>query len=171
MMQRGPCPLFSFTYPMELKDRIEEVVDNYLQGSAFFLVNTIITGAKSVPKIIVWLDGDAGVSIEKCAEVSRFLGKHIEDQNLIESAYTLEVSSPGIDQPLKLFRQYKQHIGRNLRVVLTNGSTKTGKLDEVKEASIVLTEATKGKKKETNTPVTEIETKDIDKAFVLISFN
>ncbi len=171
MMQRGPCPLFSFTKQMDLKERIGEIVTNYLEGSAFFLVNTIITGAKSVPKIIVWLDGDAGVSIEKCAEVSRILGKQIEDENLIESAYTLEVSSPGIDQPLKLFRQYKQHVGRNLRVVLTNGSTKTGKLEEVKEIGIVLNETVKGKKKDPNAPVTEIETKDIDKAFVLISFN
>ncbi len=156
---------------MDLKERIEELVTNYLAGSAFFLVNTIITGVRSVPKIIVWLDGDAGVSIEKCAEVSRFLGKHIEDHNLIESAYTLEVSSPGIDQPLKLFRQYKQHIGRNLRVVLTDGSTKTGKLEDLKEASIVLNETIKGKKKDPNAPLTEIETKNIDKAFVLISFN
>jgi ribosome maturation factor RimP len=70
-----------------------------------------------------------------------------------------------------LFRQYKQHLGRNLKVSLTNGSTKTGKLEEVKENSIVLTETVKGKKKENLNPVTEIDTKDIEKAFVLISFN
>jgi ribosome maturation factor RimP len=156
---------------MDLKGRIEELVEGRLQGSEYFLVNVVIAGGKSVPKIIVWLDGDAGVSIDKCAEVSRWLSKRIEDDNLIESAYTLEVSSPGIDQPLKLFRQYKQHLGRNLKVSLTNGSTKTGKLEEVKENSIVLTETVKGKKKENLNPVTEIDTKDIEKAFVLISFN
>jgi ribosome maturation factor RimP len=156
---------------MDLKGRIEELVEGRLQGSEYFLVNVLIAGGKSVPKIIVWLDGDAGVSIDKCAEVSRWLSKRIEDDNLIESAYTLEVSSPGIDQPLKLFRQYKQHLGRNLKVSLTNGSTKTGKLEEVKENSIVLTETVKGKKKENLNPVTEIDTKDIEKAFVLISFN
>jgi ribosome maturation factor RimP len=156
---------------MDLKGRIEELVEGRLQGSEYFLVNVLIAGGKSVPKIIVWLDGDAGVSIDKCAEVSRWLSKRIEDDNLIESAYTLEVSSPGIDQPLKLFRQYKQHLGRNLKVSLTNGSTKTGKLEEVKENSIVLTETVKGKKKENLNPVIEIDTKDIEKAFVLISFN
>jgi ribosome maturation factor RimP len=156
---------------MDLKGRIEELAEGYLQGSEYFLVNVLIAGGKSVPKIIVWLDGDTGVSIDKCAEVSRWLGKRIEDENLIESNYTLEVSSPGIDQPLKLFRQYRQHLGRNLRVTLKDGSTRTGKLEEVKENSLVLAETTKGKKKENHNPLTEIATTDIEKAFVLISFN
>ena len=156
---------------MDLKERIEGLVEGYLHGSEYFLVNVLIAGGKSVPKVIVWLDGDAGVSIDKCAEVSRWLGKRIEDENLIDSNYTLEVSSPGIDQPLKIFRQYKQHMGRNLRVTLKDGSSKTGKLEEVKEHSIVLTETVKNKKKETNNPVLEIDTTNIDKAFVLISFN
>jgi ribosome maturation factor RimP len=156
---------------MDLKGRIEELVESYLHNSEYFLVNVLIAGGKSVPKIIVWLDGDAGVSIDKCAEVSRWVGKRIEDENLIESAYTLEVSSPGIDQPLKLFRQYKQHLGRNLKVTLTDGSTKTGKLEEVQENSIVLTEVAKGKKKENPSLVTQIDTQAIEKAFVLISFN
>jgi ribosome maturation factor RimP len=156
---------------MDLKETIEKIVEGFLEGSPFFLVNVMVAGSKSVPKIIVWLDGDAGVSIEKCAEVSRRLGKRIEDDNLIETAYTLEVSSPGIDQPLRMFRQYKQHLGRNLKVTLTGGSTKTGKLEEVKENSIVLAETLKGKKKENPEPVTEIDIKDIEKAFVLVSFN
>jgi ribosome maturation factor RimP len=156
---------------MDLKGHIEELVEGYLHSSEYFLVNVLIAGGKTVPKIIVWLDGERGVSIDKCAEVSRWLGKRIEDENLIESAYTLEVSSPGIDQPLKLFRQYKQHLGRNLKVTLTDGSTKTGKLEEVKENSIVLTEIAKGKKKENPGQVTEIDTQAIEKAFVLISFN
>ena len=156
---------------MELKQRIEELVANHLHGSEHFLVNVAIAGGKSVPKIVVWLDGDAGVSIDTCAEVSRWLSKQIEDDNLIESAYTLEVSSPGIDQPLRLFRQYKQHVGRNLRIDLKNGSSKTGKLEEVRQTSILLAEKVKGRKKDTEIPLTEIETTDIDKAFVLISFN
>ncbi|MDO1446303.1 ribosome maturation factor RimP [Rhodocytophaga aerolata] len=155
---------------MDLKERIEALVEGYLQGSEYFLVNVLIAGGKSVPKLIIWLDGDAGVSIDKCAEVSRWLGKRIEDENLIETNYTLEVSSPGIDQPLKLFRQYKQHLGRNLRVTLKDGSTKTGKLEEVKETSVTIAETAKGKKKENN-PLLEIATTDIEKAFVLISFN
>jgi ribosome maturation factor RimP len=155
---------------MDLKERIEALIEGYLQGSEYFLVNVLIAGGKSVPKLIVWLDGDAGVSIDKCAEVSRWLGKRIEDENLIETNYTLEVSSPGIDQPLKLFRQYKQHLGRNLRVTLKDGSTKTGKLEEVNENSVTIAETVKGKKRESN-PLIEIATTDIEKAFVLISFN
>lgn len=155
---------------MELKQQIEDLVNAQVEGSPYFLVNVVIAGVKSVPKITVWVDGDEGVKIDTCAEISRNLGKQLEERELIPTAYTLEVSSPGIDQPLKLFRQYKQHIGRNLKVTLKDGTAKTGKLTQVQQDSILLTEEKKTKKKnETETPA-EIKLADIDKTFVLVSF-
>lgn len=155
---------------MELKEQIEDLVTVQLKGSSLFLVNVVISGVKSVPKITVWVDGDEGISIDKCAEISRRLGKQLEDRELISTAYTLEVSSPGIDQPLRLFRQYKQHTGRKLKVVLKDGTAKTGTLREVQENSILLAEEKKTKKKEETEPPVEINLTDIDKTFVLVSF-
>lgn len=156
---------------MDLKQQIEDIVSKQLNGSEFFIVDILVAGVKTVPKISILLDGDKGISIEKCAEVSRRVGKQIDDYTLITSAYTLEVSSPGIDQPLKLFRQYPKHVGRKVKVVLSDGSTKTGKLEAVNESSIVLAEEPKSKKKEVATLPIEIPVKDIEKTFVLVSFN
>jgi ribosome maturation factor RimP len=155
---------------MDLKEQVEDLVKVQLQGSPHFLVNVIISGVKSVPKITVWVDGDEGVSIDTCAEISRRLGKQLEDRELIPTAYTLEVSSPGIDQPLKLFRQYKQHMGRKLKVMLKDGTTKTGTLTQIQEDSILLAEEKKTKKKEETQTPAEIKLADIDKTFVLVSF-
>lgn len=155
---------------MELKQQIEDLVTVQLKGSPYFLVNVIIAGVKSVPKITVWVDGDEGVGIDTCAEISRKLGKQVEDRELIPTAYTLEVSSPGIDQPLKLFRQYKQHIGRKLKVTLKDGTTKTGTLTQVQEDSILLAAEKKTKRKNETEAPAEIMLVDIDKTFVLVSF-
>jgi ribosome maturation factor RimP len=155
---------------MELKEQIEDLVTVQLKGSPYFLVNVMIAGVKSVPKITVWIDGDEGVGIGTCAEISRKLGKQLEDREMIPTAYTLEVSSPGIDQPLKLFRQYKQHIGRKLKVTLKDGTTKIGTLIQVQEDSILLTEEKKTKKKNESETPAEIKLADTDKTFVLVSF-
>ncbi len=156
---------------MDLRQQIEEIVSRQLSGSEFFIVDIIISGVKTVPKISILLDGDRGISIDKCAEVSRRVGKQIDDNALITSAYTLEVSSPGIDQPLKLFRQYPKHIGRKVKVLLTDGSTRTGKLEAVNESSIVLAEEQKTKKNKAADLPSEIPVKDLEKTFVLVSFN
>lgn len=156
---------------MELKQQVETLVENQLRDTQYFLVNTIISGLKSVPKITVWVDGENGIPIDTCAQISRRLGKELEDMDLIPSAYTLEVSSPGIDQPLKLFRQYKQHIGRKVKVHLQDGNTKTGILEAIEEDKIILAEEKKSKKKEEQNLKAEIAVTDIDKTFVLVSFN
>jgi ribosome maturation factor RimP len=157
---------------MDLQQQIEHLVNEQLTGSDCFLVDVRIAGTKtSQKKVVVWLDGDKGVSIDTCAEVSRRLGNKIEEQELIDTAYTLEVSSPGIDQPLRLPRQYPQHLGRKVRVVLSDGSTHLGTLTQVTEKSILIAEAAKGKKKAAAASAIEIPIDTIEKTFVLVSFN
>ncbi len=157
---------------MKEQERIRELTENHLGGSSYFLVDTHVSGLKTIPKVTITLDGDTGIGIDMCAEVSRKLDKTIEEENLFPKGYVLEVSSPGIDQPLKLVRQYPKHIGRQMRIQLHDGTSKTGKLETVNEQQIVIQEeithkATK--KKKVIVPAT-IAVSDIDKAFVLVSF-
>jgi ribosome maturation factor RimP len=56
-------------------------------------------------KLIILLDGDNGIGIDECAQVSRHVGFHLEEENVIETAYNLEVSSPGIDTPFRCHHQ------------------------------------------------------------------
>ena len=114
------------------------------------------------------VDGDKGISIDDCAELSRELSKVLDESNLIPDAFVLEVSTPGLDQPLKSKRQYVKNIGRNVRVK-TKEKTVDGKLITVEDEKIeILQQVGIGKKKEEKR--IEISFKDLDKTFVLVSF-
>jgi len=111
---------------------------------AYFLVEIRI---KPTNNVKLFLDGDQGVTIEKCISWNRALYKKIEEENLFpDGDFSLEVSSPGVDEPLKLFRQYKKNIGRTVEVILKDGIKVAGKLIEVSEQAISV-EETKGKNK------------------------
>jgi ribosome maturation factor RimP len=157
---------------MKEQERIQELAENQLAGSAYFVVDTQVKGVKAVPKVTVILDGDQGIGIDACAEISRKLDKKIEEEDLFPKGYVLEVSSPGIDQPLKLVRQYPKHVGRQMRIQLRDGSIKTGKLDAVNELHIVIQEeiTNKANKKKKEISPATIAVSDIDQAFVLVSF-
>ena len=172
MMRGDFSPLFFIqTCVMTLQEEITRLVERVLEGTSFFIVDVTVTGQHSRPKIAVSLDGDEGITIDACAKISRELGNQIEQKDLVTLAYTLEVSSPGLDQPLKLPRQYTRHLGRNLKVHLRDGTIRTGRLEAAGEQEITLAEAVKGKKKGEAPPVVTIPLEEIDKTFVLVSFS
>lgn len=125
--------------------QIEKLVEQLLEDETeYFLVNLRI---KPTNNIKVFIDGDNGLPIEKCVRLNRKLYKLIEEQAYYpEGEFSLELSSPGIDEPLKLHRQYKKNIGRNVEVVLLDDSTKEGSLLVATENDITI-EFTEGKGK------------------------
>ena len=123
-------------YMDELK--LQEIVNPILEEEGLFLVEIVIKGNVNNQKLIVLIDGDEGISIDQCGKVSRQLGNRIEEEDLIKDRYTLEVSSPGLDFPLKIARQYSKNVGRTLMVDLTEGKRVEGKLTRVDESGIRL---------------------------------
>ena len=107
------------------------------------MVEAKTTEGKIRQNITILLDTDEGIKIEECASVSRRFAHFVETNELVADAYNLEVSSPGIDQPLTLKRQYVKNVGRNLKVNLTEGGEKVGTLENVTDAGIVLKEVVK----------------------------
>jgi ribosome maturation factor RimP len=124
---------------------IETMVQDILSTQPeYFLVEVKI---KPTNNVKVFLDGDKGISIEKCVQCNRALYKKFEEEHFFPSDdFSLEVSSPGLDQPLKSLRQYKKNIGRLIDVVMFDGTKKEGKLIQMSEDGIIL-EETKGKNK------------------------
>ena len=128
---------------------IEEKLKALISGEpALFLVETRI---KPTNNIKVYIDGDQGISIEKLVYYNRKLYKEIEESGLYpDGNFSLEVSSPGLDEPLKMRRQYLKNVGRFVEVVDLEGGKKEGKLLEVRENELLLEEIRgKGKKMET----------------------
>ena len=124
---------------------IENMVQAILAGQTdYFLVEVRI---KPTNNIKVFLDGDQGVSIEKCVQCNRALYKQLEELAFFpDGDFSLEVSSPGLDEPLKMLRQYKKNIGRLVELLLQDGTKKEGRLMEVSEDGIIV-EETRGKNK------------------------
>lgn len=102
-------------------------------------------GARRVIQIFV--DTDEGITIAQCAEISRELGAALDVQNIINEPYELEVSSPGIDKPLKLLRQYRKNVGRKYAVQYWNEKerqTLTGVLSAVEGETLSFTTEKQG---------------------------
>ncbi|RYY56495.1 MAG: ribosome maturation factor [Chitinophagaceae bacterium] len=125
---------------------------------------------KPTNNIKVFLDADAGISIDRLIRFNRRLYKDLEESNLFpEGDFSLEVSSPGLDEPLKLFRQYQKNIGRFVEVTGLDGLKREGKLLTAVEDSITVEEEKgKGKKKEIvvhSIPLSEIKSTVIQVKF------
>ncbi|WP_131538467.1 ribosome assembly cofactor RimP [Pedobacter nototheniae] len=153
---------------MQVEKRVIELVEEKIADRPeLFLVEV-----KMLPnnKLIIHVDGDEGISIQDCVAISRHVGFHLEEENTIEQAYNLEVSSPGVGEPLKLIRQYNKNIGRSISIKLKEGQKKEGKLLEVTEDNLLIEEVVKEKgKKAVSVPVT-VPFNDIIETSVLISF-
>ena len=155
---------------MEIKDVLWQVAEENLKDESFFLVDIIVKGAAGGKmKVLILLDGDEGVNIDDCADLSRAVGMRVEAEDLIEQAYILEVSSPGLDHPLKLKRQYANNVGRKLKLQLTDGKQLTGKLVEAGQQEISFEKEVKEKKKTVHQLIS-IGFDEIEKANVLVSF-
>jgi ribosome maturation factor RimP len=153
---------------MQVEKRVSELVEEKIADRPdLFLVDV-----KMLPnnKLIIHVDGDQGISIQDCVAISRHVGFHLEEENTIETAYNLEVSSPGVGEPLKLARQYQKNIGRDVAVKLASGDKKEGKLIAAEENIITLEEKVKEKGKKLQLVNSQIALNDITETKVLISF-
>ena len=99
--------------------------------------------------IKVFVDADQGATIDKLVYLNRALYKQIEETMFPNGDFSIEVSSPGLDEPLKLYRQYVKNIGRLVEVIEKDGVKRDGKLISTSENEIVIeVETGKSKKKE-----------------------
>ena len=112
-------------------------------------------------KLEVFIDSDSGFGFDKCKKISRHLENHFDQSGILGNKYILEVSSPGLDRPLKLPRQYANNLGRNVRIYLHDGSRLEGQILEVKDLEVTLVN------KDTKTTV---PMKNIKSTKVLASF-
>jgi len=154
---------------MDLKEHIAKLAQGFLPDESYYLVEVVIKGSDARQKVLVLIDGDDGVNIDVCASISRQIGHNLEENETIDKAYTLEVSSPGVDHPLLSTRQYEGRIGKRLKITLNSGEEVIGKLLSISDETIcVLKEIVIGKK--TETEEIKLNFNDIEKSFVLISF-
>jgi len=136
---------------MNIEDQIQALTAKtealIAEEAGIFLVDIRI---KPTNNVKIFLDSDEGMSIDRLIQYNRKLYRDLEENAFFPGGdFSLEVSSPGLDEPLKLFRQYKKNIGRFVEVTLLDGRKIEGKLTSAAENEIVVEEEKgKGKKKE-----------------------
>lgn len=122
-------------------------------------------------KITVTIDGDNGVVLQDCIDLSRAVDNNLDRE---EQDFSLEVASAGVSSPLKLLRQYKKNIGRTLKVKLATETIEAELADANDEFIILAWEAREpkkiGKGKETVQKTREIPYTEIKEAIVTITF-
>ena len=106
-----------------LNEKINKIALEAAENNGFFLIDLIVRGNDKNRVIEVFIDGETNVSAGDCAKVSREINSELEDDPSL-GAYRLDVSSPGVDRPLKLLKQYPKHIDRKFDITYTEGEVK-----------------------------------------------
>jgi ribosome maturation factor RimP len=154
------------------EEQITRLVSEKLEGTGKFLVEVKV---KPAGKIHIFMDNESkGLDIVDCVEMSKYIESHL---NRDVEDFELEVSSPGMDQPLKVFKQYLKAIGRQVAVILKDGNKHVGKLISTSENGIVIEKTTRErlhadkKKKELIVEHIDISFPQIKETRKLVSFN
>lgn len=93
-------------------------VEALLEGTSFFLIDVVVRGRSGAHVVEIFIDGDQGPSVRDLEQLSREIAFVLDSDDLIPGRYLLNVSSPGVERPLVLPRQYPKHVGRQLEVQL-----------------------------------------------------
>ena len=148
-----------------IKENIVRISNEIAEKLNFFVIDINFRGDNRKKIIEVFVDAEKNIDADNLAEISREINSVIEEQDIIQQAYRLDVSTPGVDRPLKFLKQFPKHINRNFEVTYKTGDearTITGKLLSVEREELTFL----SDKKEVL-----IEFKNITTAKVIISFS
>jgi ribosome maturation factor RimP len=163
--QKSPILLLYISI-MITAENIRRLIEKDLEVKGFFLVDVKVSSSN---KILVYVDTLYGITLDDCAVINRLIESKIDRD---KEDYELEVSSPGLSNPLRLPIQYQKNMGKPLRVVKTDGETKEGNIIQADTDKVTLEIALKkilpGKKTETKVQLVEISYASIKTAKLLI---
>lgn len=148
---------------------IENILEGRLEQQGIFLVDVLISNGN---KIKVFIDSRKGVTIDECVGVSRLIEGNLDRET---EDFELEVSSPGLDMPLKIMPQYQKNIGRDVKINFKDGNIQEGRMLDVNETGIIVEIKKKirlenKKKKQTIIERNSIPFQNIKSVFVLVKF-
>jgi ribosome maturation factor RimP len=150
----------------------QKLIENFLQEYLEDKPEVFIVEVKIRPgnNIDVFTDADNGITIDTCTKMNRALYKYLEEKEVYtDNDFAIEVSSPGVEEPLLLLRQYKKNVGRTVEVTNNDESVITGKLQTVTDEEITV-EVKEGKANKATTKTVHILLNQIRHTKVLVTF-
>ena len=139
-----------------LHNQLNALIAPVLQNFNVDFIALELKGSKSSLVVRVIADQDGGITLPTCAAISRALSEQLDVADIIPGRYRLEVSSPGVDWPLKTARDFQRHLGREVNLRYRNGETTTaveGTIQAVSDTEIVIAE----KSRNVSIPLPQIE--------------
>lgn len=129
----------------ELERRIRTLASSPADETGVELVDVEVKGARGSRVVRLIADAEDGLDVDRIAELSRRVGELLDADDVIDGAYTLEVTSPGVDRPLRTERDFRRNVERDVRVVRTRDAMDrgekgevTGTIVEVRDGTVVL---------------------------------
>jgi len=136
-----------FYYTQVIKNKLEHTINQFVekQFPQFYVVEYSIENGEN--KLIeLSIEKDGGIKLDDCMLINKALRKYLEEEKYPQFAdYELNVCSPGLGKPLKLHRQYQNHIGKQLNITLLDGQNITGNLTQLENEQLTLTIKTQNK--------------------------
>lgn len=149
----------------DLEKKISAIAENQVAGSQLFIIEINFRGNERNRIIEIFVDGEHNISADDLAGLSRNINEKIEEENLFKGTYRLDVSTPGVDRPLKFFKQYHKHINRKFELQYQSGGDSikiNARLTSVEDDDLIFSH---------NGKLIKINYNDIINAKVLISFS
>ena len=151
---------------MSLQESLTELLTPAVENAGFFLEQVLISNPGNHQVLTCVIDGPKPLNLDEVTVVSRLISELLDETELINGAFTLEVTSPGVDRPLTQRRHWEKNVSRLITMVMHDGSLLTARLTELRDIDAVFIENIKGRMK-THTIVLA----DIKKAHVEVEFS
>ena len=153
---RGHSDIFDGSQT-DLKDRLSELLEPVVIDHGATLVDLELSGSVNNQILRLLIHVDSGVTLTLCQAISREAADLLDVENPIPKRYRLEITSPGLDRPLQTNQDFSRARCRNLKVVLANGKTVHGRLQDWEDDRLIL---------ELASGVEEVERREIAKATI-----
>ena len=132
-----------------ITERVEKIAANVAEDAGLELVHVELVGAQGKPIIRIFIDKPGGVTLEDCSTASRRVEKILDEEDFIPSAYTLEVSSPGLERGLYSLNDFQRFAGEMAKVktdeAINGQKNFRGKITGVEGQNIIFEDRTNGK--------------------------
>lgn len=146
--------------------QVIELLDGEFARAGYDIEDVVVDAGARPPRVTVVADADGGLDLDAVAELSRIASALLDD--LDSAPYVLEVTSPGVDRPLRTDTHFRRARGRRVELTLNDGSTLTGRLGELREGvvGLVVREGARGA-----LTVRDVDRDSITKAVVQVEFS
>ena len=150
---------------MSLQDSLTKLLKPAVENAGFFLEQVLVTNPGNHRILTCVVDGPKPLNLDEVTVVSRLISALLDESELIDDAFTLEVTSPGVDRPLTERRHWEKNVTRVISMVMNDGSSLTARLTELRESDATFVENIKGRMKTHIIVLAEIKRANVEVEF------